>query len=86
MSYYAMPETKTYYVTEAELAEVENEYTYHAPDEDKRRRYEIIRDAHKQLNLLIRSLCPPSRERSLALTKLRQSNMDANASIAINER
>ena len=39
----------------------------------------------KELAYLIDELCPASREKSLALTKIEESIMWANASIARNE-
>ena len=74
-----------YALTDNERGALENEYTYHAPTEDQRRRYLLIREAAKQLAETIMRNSPPSRERSVALTQLRLSNMSANAAIAINE-
>ena len=60
-------------------------FTYHAPFGDQPQRYEAIRGLAKALGKLYEDSCPPSRERSLAITHLQQSVQMANASIAINE-
>lgn len=64
---------------------IENDYTYHAPDNDQRERYESIRAHAKDFAYLIEEFCPESRERSIAFTKLDECVMWANASIARNE-
>lgn len=61
-----------------------NLFTYHSTDVDQARRYEQLRGRGLQLAQLIVELCPDSRERSLAITKLRETIMFANASIACN--
>ena len=65
--------------------DIDNNFTYHAPKEDQIERYKEIRSNAKQFAKLLDSLCPPSRERSLAMTKLEECVMWANASIARNE-
>jgi hypothetical protein len=65
--------------------DVENTFTYHAPQGTQQERYQALRAKAKELATLIESSCPASREASLALTNLQQSIMWANASIAINE-
>ncbi|RLB40899.1 MAG: hypothetical protein DRH30_07910 [Deltaproteobacteria bacterium] len=62
-----------------------NRFSYHSPKDDQQDRYERIREAMRELALDIASMCPPSRERSLAITKLEEASMWANASIARNE-
>lgn len=64
---------------------IENDFTYHAPKPGQAERYTKIRDAAKQLALLIVEETPASREQSLALTNLEQAVFFANASIARNE-
>lgn len=63
-----------------------NRFTYHPPTGDQPQRYEQIRAAGLDLACLLDRLCPPSRERSLALTNLEQVVMWANAAIARNEK
>jgi len=60
-------------------------FTYHAPHGDQADRYAKIRDAVQGVSLLVNTLCPPSRELSLAQTNLEQAVMWANAAIARNE-
>ena len=65
--------------------QIENAFTYHAPKEGQPSKYTSLRNTAKDLALMINTLCPDSREKSLALTKLEESIMWANASIARNE-
>lgn len=64
---------------------MEKIFTYHQPKDDQPKRYEAIRNKAKEMACMLNDLCPESRERSLALTKLEESVMWANASIARNE-
>lgn len=57
-------------------------FTYHPPKEGQPLTYEQIRDTAKSFAMLLAGLCPESRERSLALTKLEEVVFWANASIA----
>ena len=65
--------------------ELENIYTYHFPKGDQPLRYERIRYKAKILAAYINEYCPDSREKSIAMTKLEEAVMWANASIARNE-
>ena len=60
-------------------------FTYHPPKEDQNDRYDTLRMFARQYAFKIDELCPDSREKSLALTKLEEASMWANASIARNE-
>lgn len=64
------------------LERIENDFTYHPPKGDQAERYQQMRAMAKSLALQIVGLCPDSRERSVALTKLEESIMWANAAIA----
>lgn len=64
--------------------QIENNFMYHAPNADQQEKYEKIRKQAKELAYLIDEVCPASREKSLAMTKLEESVMWANASIARN--
>lgn len=66
-------------------AEIENNFSYHAPKDDQPERYEKIRYKAKMLAAYINENCPDSREKSIAMTKLEEAVMWANASIARNE-
>lgn len=65
-----------------ELSDLENRFTYHAPKGDQTQRYEKLRFNGRNLAEMIDELCPDSREKSLAITKLEEAVMWANASIA----
>ena len=64
---------------------IENNFTYHAPKGDQEERYSILRLEAKNLAFCIEAHCPNSREKSLAMTKLEEAAMWANAAIARNE-
>ena len=63
---------------------IENAYTYHVPKEGQAEKYRRIRAKAKELAYLIDEECPDSREKSLAMTKLEEASMWANASVARN--
>lgn len=75
-------------VTEEEL---EKRFTYHEPSGNQRagltqtERYEVLRSQARTLAGKIVDYAPLSREQSLALTKLEEAVMWANAAIARNE-
>jgi len=64
---------------------IDNDFVYHAPKVGQPERYETIRFFAKVLAKFFCRLCPPSRELSLALTKLEEAVFWANAAIARNE-
>lgn len=72
-------------ISSEEQSDLKNRFTYHAPKGTQQVRYEALRLRAFKLAELIMRLCPHSRERSLALTKLQATTMWANASIACNE-
>lgn len=61
---------------------IKNNFTYHPPKEGQTGKFQAIRGTGGHLASLINDLCPDGREKSLALTKLEESVMWANASIA----
>lgn len=63
-------------------ATIENNFKYHSPKEGQPAIYQAIRDKAKELAVLINSLTPDGREKALAITKLEESVMWANAGIA----
>lgn len=66
------------------LNDIENRFTYHKPKAGQPELYEQIRKvALEYANFLVIAV-PPSRELSLALTKLEECVMHANAGIARN--
>ena len=68
-----------------EEKDLENRFTYHAPKDNQPKKYELIRDTAHNLATLLNSVCPESREKSLAITHLEEVCFWANASIARNE-
>ena len=68
-----------------ETERIENSFTYHKPTEDQAVRYVNIRNHAKDFAYMIENVCPDSREKSLAMTKLEEAVMWANAAIARNE-
>lgn len=73
------------YMTEKDVERIANDFTYHPPKEDQIPRYNTLREIARAFAAEILENCPPSRERSLAITKLEEATMWANASIARNE-
>lgn len=71
--------------TADEYSDLINRFTYHQPKEGQPLRYEVLRAEAHDLAQTILAEAPPSRERSLALTKLEEAVMWANAAIARNE-
>jgi len=67
------------------IQDINNRFTYHAPKPGQSKRYEDLREAGRQLAILINDLCPESREKSLAITKVEEAISWANAAIARNE-
>jgi hypothetical protein len=74
-----------YETTADERARVERDFTYHPPHGDQVERYAEVRASGLAMAEVVLRDCPPSRERSLALTNLEQACFWANAAIARNE-
>jgi len=68
----------------AAIGSNENNFAYHAPTGNKAQSHELVRNKCQFLAQTLDSLCPPSRELSLAKTKLEEAMMWANAAIARN--
>ena len=66
--------------------DIDRYFTYHKPVGSQPQRYESIREMGKDLARVIKSECPPSPESTIAIRKVQEAVMWANASIAINER
>ena len=60
-------------------------FTYHVPKGTQPAKYEKLRNEARLLVVAIDDLCPESREKSLAITKLEEAVFWANASIARRE-
>lgn len=67
------------------MNDINNRFTYHKPKQGQLEKYEQIRDLARAYAKLIIKYCPDNRERSLAITKIEESVMWANAAIARNE-
>ena len=63
-------------------SELEVRFTYHAPKGKQPEYYKIIRATGLQMAKDIRTLCPKCEERELALRKVEEAVMWANAAIA----
>jgi hypothetical protein len=66
-------------------AELDKIFTYHRPKTGQPETYEAIRETARSLAILINRSCPDSREKSVAITKVQEAVMWANASIAIHQ-
>lgn len=62
--------------------ELEKRFTYHSPTEKQQAIYPKIRAKAKELAYFIENYVPNGREKSLALTKLEETVMWANAGIS----
>ena len=65
-----------------ETAAIDNRFKYHIPNAEDIDYYMRIRSTTKVLAIIINDLCPEGREKSLAITKIEEAVMWANASIA----
>lgn len=60
-------------------------FRYHPPKDDQATRYRILREEAFLLARKYEQFCPPSRERDIAIERLEEAAMWANAAIARNE-
>lgn len=67
------------------MPEIEKRFTHHPPKGDQTQRYHAIRVKARYFADLIMLNCPASRERSIAIAKLEEAVMWANAAIARRE-
>lgn len=65
-----------------EYKDIEKRFTYHKPKENDAFKLVIIREDAKYFADIINSYVPEGREKSLAITKLEEAVMWANAGIA----
>ena len=68
-----------------EIKTILSNFTYHPPKPGQPEKYNLIRDHARGLAMVLNDNCPDSREKSVAMTKLEECVMWANASIARNE-
>jgi hypothetical protein len=62
--------------------DIENRFTYHPPSEDRAVKHVQIREHGKALVELLNETVPDGREKSLAITKIEEAVMWANAGLA----
>lgn len=65
--------------------QIDNLFSYHPPKGDQVARYNLIREKAREFAQIINENTPPSAEQTLAIRKLHDSVMQANAAIAVNE-
>jgi hypothetical protein len=65
--------------------EIIHNFSYHAPSDTDVTKHEVLRKECQELALLIHNVCPESREKSIAITKLEEVSMWGNAAIARNK-
>lgn len=58
-------------------------FSYHAPSPEQQKNYEAIREAAKQFAETIILNTPPSADQTVAIRKVREAVMVANASVAL---
>lgn len=61
--------------------EMDVRFTYHPPKESQLETFQNIRRKARQFAQMVNSFCPDSRESSLALTKIEEAVMWANAAL-----
>lgn len=64
---------------------IERDFTYHPPNTDTVPKYDRIRTYASKYAQMLSLTCPESRELSLAITKLEEVVMWANAAVARNK-
>ena len=70
-----------------ELSDLQNRFTHHPPrDHEQADKYAEIRRAGYAMAFEVNNLAPDSREKSLAITRIEEAVMWANAAIARNEQ
>jgi len=68
-----------------EPQEIENRFKYHRPYSDKAQRHDAIRKTMEMAAMHVNRACQDGREKNLAITKLEEAMMWANAAIARND-
>jgi hypothetical protein len=63
-------------------ADLDNWFTYHAPTPDLLPKYQAIRDAARAFAAIVVANTPSSPDQTVAVRKIREAVMVANASIA----
>lgn len=63
-------------------AKIEQTFTFHPPDSEQSTRFAKIRAMAKDMGLMLDTLCPSGREKSISITKLEESVMWALKAIS----
>jgi hypothetical protein len=66
--------------------DLEEIFTYHAPDAEQLEHYERLREGAARFSALILMHTPPSPDQTMAIRKVREAVMTANAAIALKGR
>jgi hypothetical protein len=74
-----------YPVSENDMKDLQNRFSYHSPKENQPERYQILRARALEFAIEIKTFVPNGRQQSLALTALEEVVMRANAGIAQGE-
>lgn len=64
--------------------QIKDIFTYHAPTEEQRKLYEQINAGFTHLALELNVLLPEGPGKTVAIRKLAEARMQANASVALN--
>ena len=70
---------------EPAVQKLQNNFVYHAPTPEAREKFTLLRTHFLGMAAAVDVLCPDSREKSLAMTKIEEAMMWANAAIARKE-
>lgn len=62
---------------------VDDVFTYHAPDADQQEAYTAINEAAKNLAVVILDKTPACADQQAALRQVREARMTANAAVAL---
>jgi len=77
-----MPKNK---LTQEQLNDLENQFTYHAPQGDQTERYGEINEAAFNFARVVLECTPKCADQSAAIRQIREARMTANSAIACNE-
>ncbi len=70
---------------EAIARHIDKPFAYHKPSDDGMKRITILREQFSTIKRTIESTCPPSRERSVAITELETAAMWAIKAVVFND-
>lgn len=71
-------------ITQQQADDLTRRFAYHAPTGGKAQKHAAVREACLKLASEITNLCPEGRETALAITKVEEAMVWANAGIARN--